>query len=274
MDWITLKEHALKLLLEYGPKIILAIVLLIVGLFLIKKVKKVLGKILTKKEVDVTAQKFIIDLLGVALKVLLFVSVLTMFGVATTSFVAIIGAAGLAIGLALQGTLQNFAGGVLILIFKPYKVGDLVSMQGETGVVKEIQIFNTLLNTAENKRVIIPNGAIMNANITNFSSEGMMRVDMKVGIAYDSDIKLAKNAIMKVLLADDRILNEPKPIVAVGELADSAIVLEVRPYTTPADYWGVYFDTLEMVKEALDEVKISIPFPQTELTIKGNNELI
>ena len=202
---------------------------------------------------------------------MLFISVASMIGIQTTSFVAVLGAAGLAIGLALQGTLANFAGGVLCLLFKPYKIGDLISAQGELGVVKEIQIFTTILLSPENKTIIVPNGAMMNGNIINISREGKIRVDLTIGISYDSDIRLAKEVLTKVLNADERVLKDPAPFVGVSELADSAINLAVRPWCAPEHYWDVYFESLENCKIALDEAKVTIPFPQVDVNMKGQN---
>lgn len=268
MDWTLIKAEAWKALINYGPKIILAIVVLIVGLRLIKIARKIISKQLDKKEVDKTASKFITDLLGVLLKIVLFISVLTMFGVETTSFVAILGAAGLAVGLALQGSLQNFAGGVLLLIFKPYKIGDFIEAQGETGSVKEIQIFTTVLTTPDLKTIIIPNGAVMNGNITNYSNEGIRRVDLSIGVGYGEDLNKAKEALTKVLAEDSRVLKDPAPVIGVTELGDSAVTIGVMPYAKLEDYWGVYFDTNQKMKEKLDEAGIEIPFPQMDVTVK------
>ncbi|MEM9687364.1 MAG: mechanosensitive ion channel domain-containing protein, partial [Bacteroidota bacterium] len=189
-------------------------------------------------------------------------------GVKTASFAVIIGAAGLAIGLALQGSLSNFAGGVLIMVFRPFKIGDLVEAQGELGNVKEIQIFTTTLVTPDNKTAIIPNGALSNGNIVNYSAEGKIRVDLIVGISYGSDIKKAREVLMTVMEEDDKVLADPAPGVFVAELADSAVNLAVRPYTTVEDYWDVYFGILEKCKMALDAAQIEIPFPQRDVHIK------
>lgn len=224
-----------------------------------------------KSNIDAALRTFFTSLSGWILKILLFIAVADMIGVATTSFVAIIGAAGLAIGLALQGTLANFAGGVLILIFKPYKIGDLVESQGVVGVVKAIQIFNTVLLTPDNKTVIMPNGAVMNNHITNFTADGKIRVDLSVGISYSADIKKAKDVLEAALAADPRVLKSPAPTVAVAELGDSSVNLAVRPWCDPAVYWDVYFDTLENCKIALDKDEISIPFPQRDVHIYNHN---
>lgn len=196
---------------------------------------------------------------------MLIISVIQMIGVETTSFIAVLGAAGLAIGLAFQGTLANFAGGALLLVFKPYKVGDLIEAQGQLGVVKEIQIFTTILLSPQNKTIILPNGAVSNGDITNYTTEGKIRVDLTVGISYNSDIKKAKNILMDVMKSDENVLSDPAPFVGVSELADSSINLAVRPWSKPEHYWNVYFDTLENCKNALDKGGISIPFPQMDV---------
>lgn len=256
---------AVELAAEYGPKLLLSIVVLLIGLRLIAWVNRLINVVFEKRGVDHTLRPFISNLLGWILKAVLFISVASMIGIETTSFVAIIGAAGLAIGLALQGTLANFAGGVLILLFKPYKVGDLIETQGHFGSVEEIQIFVTKILTPQNKTAIVPNGAISNGSLTNYSTEGKLRVDLTIGISYDSDIKKAREVLMSVMENDPKVLKDPAPMVGVSELADSSVNLAVRPWATPADYWDVYFGTLENCKEALDQAKITIPFPQRDV---------
>ena len=199
------------------------------------------------------------------LKGLLLISVASMVGIATTSFVAVLGAAGLAIGLALQGSLSNFAGGVLILIFKPFKVGDLIEGGGHLGVVKEIQIFNTILTTADNRRVIIPNGVLSNNSLININVEPTRRVDFVFGIGYGDDIKKTKEILQRLADADSRVLKDPAPTIVLSELADSSVNFTVRLWVNTADYWGVYFDTHEAVKVAFDAEGISIPFPQQDV---------
>ena len=188
-----------------------------------------------------------------------------MIGIATTSFIAVLGAAGLAVGLALQGSLANFAGGVLILIFKPYVVGDLIEAQGHLGVVKEVQIFNTILLSPTNRRVIIPNGAMSNGSVENFSAEGTLRVDLTIGISYAADVPKAKQVLIKMMQDNPQVLQDPVPMAAVAELADSSVNLAVRPWCKVADYWDVYFETTEMAKVVLEENGISIPFPQRDV---------
>jgi len=253
------------MLMEYGLKMILALIVLFVGLKVINGFVKLLSKGFEKKGVDDTLRPFILNMVTVIFKVMLFVSVASMIGIETTSFVAIIGAAGLAIGLALQGTLANFAGGVLILLFKPYKVGDLIDTQGHFGHVLEIQIFITKINTPDGKVAIIPNGAISNGSLVNLSLRNQLRVDLTIGISYDSDIKKAKDLLIEIMASNPKVLKDPAPIVAVSELADSSVNLAVRPWATPEDYWDVYFETLEKGKIALDDAGITIPFPQRDV---------
>lgn len=250
-----------SLIIEYSPKIITALVILIVGLFAIGLITKMSKRLMKRQKIDETLQKFLSNLLGWTLKILLFVMVAANLGVETTSFAAIIGAAGLAIGLALQGSLSNFAGGALIMIFKPFKVGDLIEAQGELGVVKEIQIFTTLINTPTNKLVIIPNGSLSNGNITNYSAEGKLRVDLTIGVSYDADIKQTKNVLMNVLKSNPNVLQDPEPTVNVSELADSSVNFAVRPWSSVANYWDVYFRITEECKLALDSAGIEIPYP-------------
>ncbi|MBA6156138.1 mechanosensitive ion channel [Tenacibaculum sp. S7007] len=252
-----------NLLIEYTPKVLTALAILIVGLFAIKFIVRASKKIMGKRGVDITLQKFLGDLISWSLKALLFVTVVSQLGVATTSFAAIIGAAGLAVGLALQGSLSNFAGGAIIMIFKPFKIGDLIEAQGVTGVVKEIQIFTTHLNTPGNKLAIIPNGTLSNGNIINYTAEGKLRVDLTFGVSYDADIKQSKEILMEVLASNPKVLKDPAPSVNVSELADSSVNFAVRPWANVADYWDVYFETTENVKLALDKAGIEIPYPHS-----------
>ena len=254
-------EDFKNILLDYTPKIITALVILVVGLFLIKLIINSAKKIMQKRDVDITLQKFLSNLGGWILKIILFITVISQLGVATTSFAAIIAAAGLAIGLALQGSLANFAGGVLIMIFKPFKIGDFIQAQGESGTVKEIEIFTTKLNTPDNKEIIIPNGKLSNDNIINYSTEDTRRVDLTFGVGYDSDIKKTKETILEVANSHPLILKDPAVAVNVSELADSSINFFTRCWVKSGDYWTVKFDMTEQVKEALDKAGIEIPYP-------------
>ncbi|MCB0460184.1 MAG: mechanosensitive ion channel [Flavobacteriaceae bacterium] len=256
-------EKFLKLIVEYSPKIITALVILIVGLWLVKIITKYIQKLMIKRGMDETLTKFLSDLVNWTLKALLFVTVISQLGVPATSFVAILGAAGLAIGLALQGSLANFAGGALIMIFKPFKVGDLIEAQGELGAVKEIQIFVTKLLNPQNKLIIIPNGTLSNGNITNYTEEGKLRIDLTFGVSYDSDIKQTKDVLLEVLTSNEKVLKDPAPTVNVSELADSSVNFAVRPWAKPEHYWDVYFETTENVKKALDKAGIEIPYPHS-----------
>ncbi len=252
-----------SLLVDYLPKIATALAILLIGWFAIKVIIKAFKKVMEKQKVDITLQKFLSDLTGWALKILLLVTVISKLGIATTSFAAIIGAAGLAIGLALQGSLSNFAGGVIIMIFKPFKVGDLIEAQGVLGNVKEIQIFTSHINTPENKLAIIPNGVLSNGTIVNYSTEGKLRVDLTIGVSYDADIKQTKEILLEVMASNSKILKEPAPAVSVSELADSAVNFAVRPWTNTPNYWDVYFDVTEQAKLALDKAGIEIPYPHS-----------
>ncbi|MBT8289166.1 MAG: mechanosensitive ion channel [Flavobacteriaceae bacterium] len=253
---------------EYGVKILGAILIWIVGSWIIKRIMKMTKKVMNKANYEESLQKFLVNLLGWVFKILLILAILAKLGVETTSFAAVLAAAGLAVGLALQGSLANFAGGVLLMIFKPIKVGDLIQAQGELGVVKEIEIFTTKLITPGNKLAIIPNGALSNGNILNYSAEGKLRVDLTIGVSYDSDIKRTKEVLMNVLASNPKVLQDPAPTVNVSELADSSINFAVRPWSTVADYWDVYFGTTEECKKALDAAGIEIPFPHHVLIRK------
>lgn len=264
----NLQGYAQKLLdlaVVYGPTLILAIIVLILGLWIIKLFTRGINKAMERSNLEISLRKFLSSLFGILLKVLLLISVASMIGIATTSFVAIIGAAGLAVGLALQGGLANFAGGVIILIFKPFKVGDFIDAQGYMGTVHEITIFTTVLKTPDNKTVIIPNGALSNGSMVNFSTESKRRVDMVFGIGYGDSIEKAKQVLKKLVDSDDRIHGDPAPQIVVGELGDNSVNFNVRVWCDSANYWGIYFDTHEKVKLAFDEAGISIPFPQRDV---------
>jgi len=262
-------ETAAELIMTYAPKVLLAIVVLLVGLRIVNVIISMIGKQLSKSKIDETLKPFITHLLSWLLKIMLFISVASMVGIETTSFVAVLGAAGLAVGLALQGTLANFAGGVLLLLFRPYKVGDLVETQGRLGIVKEVQIFTSILSTPDNKMAIIPNGAIMNGEIINYTALGKIRVDLVMGISYGADIRKAKEVLLNVMQAHPKVLKDPAPFVGVQELGDSSVNLAVRPFAEPPNYWDVYFDIYEQGKIALDDHNIEIPFPQMDVHMKN-----
>ncbi|MEL6671819.1 MAG: mechanosensitive ion channel domain-containing protein [Bacteroidota bacterium] len=263
MDIQAMINDFTKMGLEWAPKVVGAILTLVIGFWVANRVASLVGKGIDKQGTDPSLSKFLKSLISVLFKALVVVAAAGMVGIETTSFIAILGAAGLAVGLALQGSLANFAGGVMILLFKPFKVGDLIEGQGHTGVVDEINIFVTTLVTPDNKRVIIPNGPLSNGDITNYSTLDKLRVDLTIGISYDADIQQARDVIMEVMLNDPKVMKDPAPSVSVAELADSSVNLAVRPFSTTANYWDVYFGTYEKAKIALDKAGIEIPYPQT-----------
>jgi small conductance mechanosensitive channel len=266
-NWI---DRGYELIMLYGPKLLLAIVIWVAGIWVIKTILKVLGKTLEKGDYDISLKKFLLNLTNWSLKIVLIIVVLGTLGVETTSFAAILAAAGLAIGLALQGSLANFAGGVLIMLFKPYKVGDTIQAQGELGTVKAIEIFTTKLKSPDNKEIIIPNGVLSNGNITNFTSHDTRRIDFTFGVGYNSNIKQTKELLMSQLISNPKVLKDPAPIVSLNELADSSINFIARPWVKTEDYWTVYFDINESIKEALDAAGIDIPYPhRVQITKKG-----
>ncbi|MEQ9220956.1 MAG: mechanosensitive ion channel [Cyclobacteriaceae bacterium] len=265
-----LTQTAIDLLWKYGPKIVLAIITLIVGLWIIKLLSRAVRKILTKREFDPSLTPFLVTLLNIALKAALIVSVIDMVGIEVTSFIAIIGAAGLAVGLALQGTLQNFAGGVIILILKPFKVGDVIDAKGYLGTVKEIQIFYTILNTFDKKVVYVPNGALANSDMTNLSKEDDRRNEWKFGIGYGDDVDKAKEVIQKLIDADDRILKDPEPFIALHSLGDSSVNLVVRTWSKADNLWPVYFEMNEKVYKEFPKHGLNIPFPQMDVHVHND----
>ena len=258
---VQLKE----LFVAYAPKFVGAIVVLIVGLLVIKAFIKFLAKIFEKRGVEPTLRGFIISLTDILLQTLLWISVLGMIGIQMTSFIAILGAVGLAIGMALTGTLQNFASGVMILLFKPFRVGDFIETQGIQGTVSSIQIFNTILKTPDNKTIIVPNSNLSNIILINYSTEPTRRVDWTFGIGYGDDVDKAEKIIRELIEADERILKEPEPFIAISELADSSVNLVVRVWVKSQDYWGVYFDMNKKVYLSFTSQGINIPYPQMDV---------
>ena len=248
-------------LATFGPKLLGALVVFIIGLYLTNMVARLVSKGLNKRGIDVSLQSFLGSLVSVGLKILLLISVAGMLGIQTTSFVAVIGALGLAVGLALQGSLANFAGGVLILVFKPFKVGDVIESGGQTGNVQEIQIFNTILLTPENKTVILANGAVSNNTIINYTRHGNLRVDITMAVAPDSDIDKARSVALSAVEANKFVLKEPAPSINVIKIGDGMITLAIRPYAAPTDYWGAFFTVQEDVKNAWDKNNVSGPVP-------------
>ena len=257
--------------MEYGLKVIFAILVLIVGLWIIKMITNGLRKAMDKRNFDPSLSPFLLMLLGIALKVMLGISVVGMVGIEVTSFIAVLGAAGLAVGLALQGTLQNFAGGVVILLLKPFKVGDVIDAKGYLGTVKEIQIFYTIVNTFDKKTVYIPNGSLANSDMTNLSQEETRRNAWTFGIAYGDDYDKAKEVLKRLIEEDERILKDPEPFIALESLGDSSVNIVVRAWSTAADLWPVHFDMNEKVYKTFAKEGLNIPFPQMDVHLHKEN---
>ncbi len=261
LDWIALNG------VEYGLKILSAIVVLLIGLWIIRIIMRGIKRIFEKRNMDPSLRPFLTGIISALLKIMLVISVISMVGIEMTSFIAILGAAGLAVGMALSGTLQNFAGGVMILLFKPFKVGDYVSAQGYEGAIKEIQIFNTIMTTVDNKTVIIPNGGLSTGSMVNYSTEPQRRVDFSFGIGYSDDIDKARQIILELAENNDKVLKNPPPFVKVSELADSSVNFATRLWVNAPDYWDVFFYMNENVKKEFDKNGVSIPFPQTDVHV-------
>ena len=253
------------MVIEYAPKLILAIVSLVVGLWVIKLINKALKRALEKRNIDPSLTPFLRTLLAWTLRAMLFISVIGMVGVEMTSFVAVLGAAGLAIGLSLQGTLQNFAGGVVLLMLRPFKVGDVIDVKGYLGTVHEIQIFYTIVHTFDKKVIYIPNGSLANADMTNISQQDTRRNEWKFGIAYGDDYDKAKALLQKFIEEDERILKDPEPFIALHSLGDSSVNIVVRAWSTAADLWNVYFEMNERVYKEFAKEGLNIPFPQMDV---------
>ncbi len=260
-----------ELIVEYGLNLVFAILTLIIGLWVVKILVSGIKKGLDRGDTDKTLKSFIVSLSSILLKILVYITAISVLGVEMTSFIAILGAAGFAIGLALSGTLQNFAGGVLILFFKPFKVGEFIEAQGHMGTVKEIQIFVTILTTPDNKTILIPNGPLSTGSLTNFSRQPTRRVDWTFGIAYGDDVDKAYEVLKRLLSEDERILKDPEPFLAVKELGDSSVDFTVRAWVNSADFWGVFFRMNEQVYKTFDKEGLSIPFPQRDVHIHNAN---
>lgn len=258
-------------IIPWGIDFVMAIVIYIVGRFIAGILVNLLGKVMTRGKYDDMLIDFVKAIAKTILMLFVIIASLNQLGIDTTSLAAILAAAGLAIGLSLQGSLQNFAAGVMLLVFKPFKAGDFIEAGGATGVVKNISIFTTVMTTGDNKEIIVPNGGIYGGNIINYSAKATRRVDMIVGIGYDSDLKKAKEILNEMVAADDRILKDPAPTIAVAELAESSVNFVVRPWVASADYWKVKFDFNEAVKLRFDAEGISIPFPQMDVHVHKND---
>jgi small conductance mechanosensitive channel len=252
---------------DFGINVVTAIVIFFVGKWVVNLMVSGLMKGMEKGELDITLRRFIGNLARMLLMLFVIIAAINQLGVQTASLIALLGAAGLAVGLALQGSLSNFAAGVLIVLFRPYKVGDWIEGGGISGAVEEVQILTTVLKTGDNKRVIVPNSQIMGTTITNYSANETRRVDLIVGVSYGDDIDKVRKELKDLVTADDRILDDPPVTIAVSELADSSVNFVVRPWVKTADYWGVYFDLTESIKKRFDEVGISIPFPQQDIYV-------
>ena len=270
---VVVQDYADKIInfgIEYAPKLLGGIIVLIVGLWVVKLITKGFGKSLEKSKIDHSLIPFLRSVVNIILKALVAITVMGMLGIQMTSFVAIIGAAGLAVGLALSGTLQNFAGGVIILILKPFKIGDFIEAQGFSGTVKEITIFATMLNTPDKKLVIVPNGPLSTGALINYSAEDLRRVDWSFGIAYGDDFTTFKKAMNDFIAEDARILNDPAPLIVLGALAPSSVNCTVRVWTNSADYWDVFFAMNEKVYTKFPDYNLNIPFPQMDVHVKEN----
>ncbi len=262
--------NLMELALQYGPTLLMAILTLIIGFWIIGWVVRLVSNTMKKNGIDETIRPFLTSLVSVGLKLMLLMSVAGMFGVETTSFIAVFGAMAFAIGMALQGSLGHFASGVMLLIFKPYKVGDLVEVGGgQTGSVEEVAVFNTILRTLDNKKIIVPNGVVTGNVITNISGQGTVGVELEFGIGYDDDIDKAKSIILQVAKECPYILDDPAPGVVVGSLGESSVNLNTRPFVKSENYWNANFYMLENVKKAFDKNGISIPFPQVDMHTKA-----
>jgi small conductance mechanosensitive channel len=251
--------------IPWGIKIALALVIFYVGRMVVSIVVRGVGKVLRSRNMDEILVTFLTSILRWALLLFVVIAALSQLGINTTSLVALLGAAGLAVGLSLQSSLSNFASGVMLIIFRPFTKGNFVEAGGATGVVEKISIFTTTMTTPDNKEVIVPNGAILGNNITNFSARPTRRVDMVFGISYDDDIRKAKQVLEEIIAADERVLPEPAPVIALGELGDSSVNFLVRPWVKSENYWGLLWDTTETVKLKFDEAGISIPYPQMDV---------
>ncbi|MBE0469994.1 MAG: mechanosensitive ion channel [Methyloprofundus sp.] len=274
LDPQEILDQVTQIGLDYGPKILGAIIVWVIGSWIVNIIVSAFGKAMVKTKTDASLQPFLKGLAGSLLKVMLVITVLGMLGIEMTSFIAILGAAGLAVGMALSGTLQNFAGGVMILIFKPFKIGDVIDAQGFVGAVQEIQIFNTILKTPDNKTIIIPNAGLSSGSMTNFSTEATRRVDWTISVGYGDDLDKAKAVIKRLCDEDSRILKNPEAFIAVAELADSSVNFTVRAWVNAADFWGVYFAMNENVYKTFPKEGLNIPYPQMDIHMhkEANNK--
>lgn len=264
LSWIMDK------VIEYGTSLLFAILVLVIGFWLVKRINNIVVTTFEKKDYDPSLESFLASMIAISLRILVIITALSQLGIEMTSFVALLGAAGLAIGMAFSGTLSNLAGGVMILFFKPYKVGDYIEAQGESGTVKELRIFNTILNTVDNKTVIIPNGPLANGNMINYSTQTKRRVDFTVGIAYGDDYDTAKNTLLEFVKDDPRIIDEEDNFIGLVELGDSSVNLTLRVWCNTQDYWAVYFNMNERIYKEFGSKGLNIPFPQMDVHVHNN----
>lgn len=265
-NWDSIFEK----LIEYGLNLAISVGVLIIGLILAKRLTKMFAKVLKKREIEPSLQGFFVSLISVMLKILVFLTALSQLGIEMTSFVALLGAIGLAIGMAFSGTLGNFAGGVMILMFRPYKVGDLVNAQGELGNVQSIQIFSTILLTLDNKTVIIPNGAMANGNITNFTHQDLRRVDFTVSIAYGDNYDSAKEVLLRFVSEDEKILEDERNFIGLAALADSSVNISLKVWCKTEDYWDVFYKMNERIYKEFGKAGLNIPFPQMDVHLHNS----
>lgn len=258
-------DQAISLGVNAGKSILLAILIFVVGRYVIRLINKLIANMLERRRVEPTIQSFLKSFTNILLTILLVITVISALGVNTTSFAALLASAGVAIGMALSGNLQNLAGGIILLLFKPYKIGDYIEAQGVNGVVQEIQIFHTIILTVDNKQIYIPNGALSSGSITNYSAKELRRVDWTVGVEYGTDVEKVRAALMKLIDADNRILKDPAPFIALRELASSSVDFTVRGWVKSVDYWGVFFDMNKQIYEEFNRQGISFPFPQIQV---------
>lgn len=269
MSFKEIWERLLENMTHWGLKLLAAVLVYIVGAWLIRKLRHILVKLFNKRSFDPSLSSFLVSFVNITLTVILFIMIVTILGVPTTTFTALLAAGGLAVGMALSGTLQNFAGGVMILLFKPFKVGDYIDANGFSGTVKSINITNTHLNTVDNKLVILPNASCSSGNVVNYSTLPVRRVDWSVTISYGDDVEVAKKTSLAILSDDKRVLNEPaEPFVALSELGDSALVIVIRAWTKSEDYWSLFYDVNEKIYKEFPKNGLNFPFPQMDVTIK------
>jgi small conductance mechanosensitive channel len=263
-DWIMEK------IVEYGTSLLFAVAVIVIGFWIVKRINKLVRRTFEKKDFDPSLETFLASTIAITLRILVIITALSQLGIEMTSFVALLGAAGLAIGMAFSGTLSNLAGGVMILFFKPYKVGDFIEAQGEKGTVKELRIFNTILITLDNKTVIIPNGPLANGNMINYSTQTKRRVDFTVGIAYGDDYDTAKNTLLEFVKDDPRIIDAEDNFIGLVELADSSVNLTLRVWCKTEDYWAVFFNMNERIYKEFGSKGLNIPFPQMDVHVHNN----